>query len=83
MLRISDVRSPSEPKTYPVLDVSRSIGKGDPGALVSIHEGQAAATKAAKKVKHSRVVQLKNLLKVGDHPNALSDLVQERNTRWL
>jgi len=52
-------------------------------ALVSIHKGQTEATRAEKKIKHSRVVQLKNLLKVGDHPNPMSDLVQERNTRWL
>src|SRR6266436_3481901 len=53
MLKISDVRAPSEPKTYAVIDVSRSIGKGDPGALVSIHKGQTEATRAAKKIKHS------------------------------
>jgi hypothetical protein len=82
VLKISDVRSPFEP-TYAVIDVSRSIGKGDPGPVVSIHNGQAPATKAAKKVKHSRVVQLPNLLKVGDHPNPMSDLVQEKNARWL
>jgi len=34
VLKILDVRSPSEPKTYAVIDVSRSIGQGDPGALV-------------------------------------------------
>ncbi len=83
MLKISDVRSPSEPKTLAVLDVSRSIGKGDPGPVISTHKGLTAATKAAKKVKHSRVVQLRNLLKVGDHPNPMSDIVQEKNARWL
>lgn len=84
MLKISDIRSPAQDsKTFAVLDVSRSIGKGDPGPVISIHKGQTAATKAAKKIKHSRAVQLRNLLKVGDHPNPMSDLVQERNTRWL
>ena len=88
MLKISDVRSPSEPKSFAVIDTSRSIGKGDPGPVLSIHKGQTAATKAAKRIKHSRVVELRNLLKVGDHPNALSDLssswrVPEKNSRWL
>lgn len=39
--------------------------------MLSIHKGQTEATRAAKKIKHSRVVQLKNQLKVGDHPNPL------------
>jgi hypothetical protein len=83
MLKIADIRTQSEPATYAVIAVSRSIGKSDPRSVVSVHKGHAAAIKAAKTIKHSRVVQLKNLLKVGDHPNPMSDLVQERNTRWL
>jgi hypothetical protein len=83
MMTLVDARDTKDgKKTYAVIDVSRSIGQGDPGAVVSIHEGQAAATKAAKKVKHSRVVQLRNLLKVGDHPNPRSDLIFDRNARW-
>jgi len=82
-VRESNLDQRTNGRTHHCTDVSRSIGQGDPGSVLSIHEGQAAATKAAKRIKHSRVVQLKNLLKIGDHPNPMSDLVQERNTRWL
>ena len=83
MLKVADIRSRTGTGTFAVLDVSRSIGPGDAGAVLSIHKGQAAAIKAAKGLKHSRVVQLRNSLKVGDHPNPMSDLVQERNSRWM
>jgi hypothetical protein len=78
----------SGPKTFAVIDVSRAMGQHDIGPLVSIHTGQKAsaqANKAAKKIQHARVLELKphRDWQVGDHINGRIDVVHQRNARWL
>jgi hypothetical protein len=57
----------------------------DCGPVVSLHKSQSAARKAAEKVKHSRVLQLKNSRdwKVGDRANGRTDILWNScQSRW-
>ena len=82
MIKIADVKE--VPKIYGVVDVSRSLGHPDPGALVSVHKSQKAAITASKSLKQSKVVQLVRDLPVGHHPNPQSEILYDRNSsRWL
>jgi hypothetical protein len=75
-------------KTYALIDQSRAMGDCDVGAIVSLFTGEKGfgqAQKAAKKIKHPRVVQLigKHQWRAGDHVNGKVDIEHERNARWL
>lgn len=85
----ADVRDRSESKTYAILDRSRTMGADDAGPIISVYVGEkgfSQAHKAAKKMKHARIVELKGSKRqwqVGDHINGLTDIEHEKNSRWL
>jgi hypothetical protein len=79
--RIPPKKAPE--KVFAVLDSSKSTSATDVGAIVSLHRSAQGARKAADKVKHSRVLQLKTNREfhVGEHANGPSDVVWA-NARW-
>jgi hypothetical protein len=70
-------------KIFAVLDSSKSTCATDVGAIVSLHKTHAAASKAATKVKHGRVLQLKNHRQwvTSEHCSGPSDIIWA-NARW-
>jgi hypothetical protein len=79
--RIPPKKAPE--KIFAVLDSSKSTCAVDVGMIVSMHKTHASASKAAAKVKHSRVLQLKTNREfhVGEHANGPSDVIWA-NARW-
>jgi len=51
--------------------------------VVSLHDTEKAANRAAKAVKNGRVVELKpRQWKVGDHPNPITDVLPKQTTTY-
>jgi hypothetical protein len=70
-------------KVFAVLDNSKSTCATDVGAIVSLHKTHPAASKAAAKVKHGRVLQLKNnrTWAASEHCSGPTDIIWA-NPRW-
>jgi hypothetical protein len=79
--RIPPKRPPE--KVFAVLDSSKSTCATDVGAILSLHKSAQGARKAADKVKHSRVLQLKNNREwcPGEHCSSVTDIIWA-NPRW-
>jgi hypothetical protein len=72
---------------YAVLDLTRRLTADDAGPVVALFSGQKAfekASKAAKRIKHSRVVRLKGnrQFRQGDHINCRSEIEFEHTARF-
>lgn len=77
---------PPKPKVglYAVLDSSKCVDGVDCGPVISLHKSLTAARKAAAKVKHSRVLQLKanRAWAIGDHANGRTDVIFSNVARF-
>jgi len=85
MMRVCDAygqpiqrEKPKPPGIFAVLDSSKSVDSTDCGMIVSLYKSITAARKAAAKVKHSRVLQLKTQRRdwvVGDHVDGKTQVI--------
>ena len=73
------------PGIFAVLDSSKSVDSTDCGMIVSLYKSITAARKAATKVKHSRVLQLKTQRRdwaVGDHVDGKTQVIFSNTARF-
>jgi hypothetical protein len=79
-----DPPAPKPVGLYAVLDSSKCVDCIDCGPVLSLHKSLTAARKAAAKVKHGRVLQLKTsrAWEVGDHANGRTDLIFSNTARF-
>jgi hypothetical protein len=79
--RIPPKKAPE--KIFAVLDSSKSTSATDVGKILSLHRSAQGARIAADKVKHSKVLQLKNNREwaPGEHCSGPTDIIWA-NPRW-